>query len=71
MSDPKPEKRIRNPDAMRRYHLLMAGEPCERCQVRMGTQVHHSVYRGRGGDDLESNFEWLCPTCHRAEHGGF
>lgn len=67
--DPKPEKRIRDPEAMRRYHLLMEGEPCQKCEIRVGTQVHHRRFRSQGGSDVPANWLWLCPDCHRELHG--
>jgi hypothetical protein len=66
--DPRPPKRIVDRDAMERYRLKMLGEPCEVCEERPGTRVHHVRYRSRGGDDLESNFLWVCAICD-SRHG--
>ncbi len=54
---------------MRPFHLQMAGEPCERCELRPGTQIHHKISRAQGGDDVPANFEWLCVYCHTEQHG--
>ena len=69
MSDPKPQARIRDPELLRHFRLEMAGEPCERCELRPGIHVHHRKFRSQGGDDLESNLLWLCGTCHDEVHG--
>jgi hypothetical protein len=65
---PKPEPRVRDVDAMRRFHLEMLGEPCEVCERRPGTRIHHRKYRSRGGSDVRSNFVWVCAICD-SNHG--
>ena len=66
---PKPEKRIRDPELMARLHLEYLGEPCEICELRVGTQLHHKVLRGRtGGDDTRENLQWVCGFCHVEIH---
>lgn len=35
-----------------------------------GHDVHHVVYRSRGGKDAENNLVLLCRDCHRAIHNG-
>lgn len=66
--DPRPAKRVRDPDLMRRLHLERFGEPCERCEARPGTQLHHIVLRSQGGDDVAENLAWLCWHCHHLAH---
>ena len=65
---PKPEKRIIDKDLMRRLHLELEGEPCEVCDQRPGTRLHHVKYRSRGGDDVRANFLWVCAVCD-SDHG--
>jgi hypothetical protein len=48
---------------MRRLHLELQGEPCEVCELRVGTQLHHVQYRSRGGDDVRENLLWICDLC--------
>ncbi len=67
--DPKPAKRIIDKDLMRELHLEFAGEPCEVCEERVGTILHHVKYRSRGGDDVRWNFLWVCHVCD-ADHAG-
>lgn len=66
--DPKPPKRIKDTDLMRRLHLEYAGEPCQRCEMRPGVALHHVIPRSQSGDDDRRNLEWLCGTCHDAAH---
>lgn len=68
--DWKPRKRTRDSLALRRFRLERIGEPCEICESRPGTEVHHSIFRSQGGDDEPSNFRWLCSSCHRDLHDG-
>lgn len=68
-ADPKPPKRIRDREALRRFRLLHLGETCERCGVRTGIHAHHEKLRSRGGDDIAENLRWLCGQCHDAAHG--
>jgi hypothetical protein len=50
---------------MARLHLEYLGEPCEICEQRVGTQLHHRILRGRtGGDDTRENLAWVCGFCH-------
>ena len=67
--DPKPARRVRDPEALRKFHLEHAGEPCENCAIRPGIHAHHMIFRSRGGDDVEGNLLWLCGPCHDEEHG--
>lgn len=69
MRDPKPEPRVKDPAALRRFRLEHVGEPCERCEVRTGIHAHHRKFRSQGGADAESNLDWLCGPCHDEVHG--
>lgn len=39
-----------------------------RCCGKPGTDLHHILYRARGGRDEASNLITLCRSCHTAEH---
>ena len=67
--DPRPPKRLKDPALMRELHLELAGEPCERCEERPGTGLHHKVFRSQSGSDTRENLEWLCEPCHDGAHG--
>lgn len=46
---------------------------CRHCKGRRKDsklEVHHIVFRSRGGSDEESNLITLCHTCHKALHSG-
>ena len=68
--DPRPPKRLRDPEALRRFALAHLGEPCEVCERRPGVEAHHRIFRSRSGDDKESNLVWICRPCHDDIHGG-
>ena len=68
-SDWKPEKRIKDPGAIRRFRLERYGEACERCQRHAGIHAHHTIFKSQGGHDREDLLEWLCGQCHDAAHG--
>lgn len=59
---------------MRQLHLELAGEPCENCEQRPGTILHHVKYRSRGGADARTDGRgrvqllWVCGVCD-ADHG--
>lgn len=67
-ADPRPSKRVKNSDLMKRLHLELQGEPCEVCEKRPGTELHHVKFRSRGGDDSRENLLWICSFC-AADHG--
>lgn len=67
-SDPKPPRRVKDPELLRRLHLELNGEPCEVCERRLGTQLHHVRFRSRGGNDTRENLLWICDLC-ASEHG--
>lgn len=69
VSDTRPPKRIKDPEALRRYRLSMMNEPCEACELRPGTDAHHVTFRSQGGDDTADNLIWLCRLCHNERHG--
>ena len=68
-ADWRPPKRIRDPDLLRRLHLELCGEPCERCGKRAGVALHHRILRSQGGSDTRENLAWLCKRCHDGAHG--
>ena len=53
---------------MAQLHLEYQGEPCEVCEERIGSILHHVKFRSRGGDDVRANFLWVCPICD-SDHG--
>lgn len=67
--DPRPPKRVRDKDLMKRLHLELAGEPCDRDCGRIGAALHHKRYRSQSGGDVRENLEWLCHPCHDEAHG--
>jgi HNH endonuclease len=69
-SDWKPEQRIKDPDLLARFRLEHAGEPCEICEKRIGTDPHHKRFRSQSGDDVDENLIWLCRSCHDDIHSG-
>ena len=68
-SDFKKRPRIKDPELLKRFRLEHVFEPCEICEMRPGTQVHHRNFRSRGGDDVEENLQWICIHCHQEAHG--
>lgn len=66
--DPRPRKRIVDKALMKQLHLELRGMPCENCEQRSGTALHHIKFRSRGGDDVRENFLWVCAICD-ADHG--
>ena len=69
MPDWKPEGRVKDPEALKRFRLAHVGEPCDLCELRPGTEAHHVQFRSQSGDDVESNLLWLCAVCHGSRHG--
>ncbi len=67
--DPRPPKRIKDPEALRKYRLERQNDPCDDCGVRRGIHVHHIVFRSQSGGDVPENLAWLCAACHDARHG--
>jgi 5-methylcytosine-specific restriction endonuclease McrA len=66
--DPKPPRRIKDPDLMRRMHL--EGGVCCVCGVSYGLELDHIVRRSQGGDDTRENLRWLCKRHHQELHAG-
>ena len=71
-SDPRPEGRVRDPDALKQFRLENLGEPCDFDCGRLGTDAHHKTFRSQGGDDAAGNLLWLhlCRHCHDDIHAG-
>lgn len=46
------------------------GNCCRVCGSRVRVQVHHIVYRSRGGSHDTSNLVCLCGSCHDSVHAG-
>ena len=67
-ADPKPHRRIRDPGLLKR--LKLRWRECALCGRTSDLHLHHIVYRGHSGDDLEANLVCLCESCHRAIHAG-
>jgi len=42
--------------------------PCESCQRQPAVDIHHIIYRSRGGDNSISNLMALCRLCHFKAH---
>ena len=61
--------RLRDPELLARLHLQLFGEPCEECERRPGTMLHHVTLRSQGGGDTRDNLRWLCVYCHEEAHG--
>jgi 5-methylcytosine-specific restriction endonuclease McrA len=70
MNDPKPQPRIKDQYAMHLFRLEHLGEPCDICELRPGSQVHHKVFRSQGGNDEAANLLWVCHLCHDDVHAG-
>ena len=68
-SDFKSGPRVKDPDLLKRFRLSHLWEPCEECELRPGTQIHHRTLRSQGGNDVEGNLQWLCHHCHDERHG--
>ena len=63
---PKPTKRIRDSEAVRRK---VEGSSCRICG-RTATDGHHAVLRSSRGDDCEENVIPLCHEDHMRYHAG-
>jgi hypothetical protein len=64
--DPKREKRIRDPELLRRMHFEF--EECVICGV-VDFSVHHVLKRSQGGDDVRENLVALCGHGTAGCHG--
>lgn len=65
--NPKPAKRIRDPQAVSRF--LLYSRWCEACG-NPSDHAHHVLFRSHGGDDVPANLLALCHRCHRGFHDG-
>ena len=66
-ADPKPPRRIVDPDTLRKFVQL--GQRCLVCGQKNAVDAHHVLRRSKGGDDLFENLVPLCRRCHGAYHG--
>ena len=46
------------------------GNKCEVCGSTEALQVHHKIYRSKGGADSPDNLITLCGECHIKAHEG-
>ena len=51
------------PNETREFIIERAGGKCEYCGKR-GQEIHHILYRSRGGDNNKNNLILLCRVCH-------
>jgi len=58
------------PLALRRRILARDGYRCRSCSARESLQVHHVVFRSRGGKTRAANLTVLCSRCHALVHEG-
>jgi len=56
---------------MRRVRVAVLARDKGRCRCcgAKGMDLHHVLYRSRGGKDTESNLVTVCRQCHAAIHG--
>lgn len=71
--DPRPAKRVKDKDLMRRLHLEH-GE-CVCCGIGYGLTLHHVKRKSQGGGDVMENLVFLCQgpgtsDCHGKLHSG-
>lgn len=65
-SDPKREKRIRDPELLRLVHYEF--EECVICGS-VHFSIHHVLKRSQGGDDVRANLVALCGSGTTGCHG--
>jgi hypothetical protein len=56
------------PAEVERKVLALYGRSCARCGRKLGVQIHHVIFRSRGGSNEVSNLLCLCSECHRGVH---
>ena len=56
------------PKGLHAQILERDGHRCVRCSSTFGLQVHHRLYRSRGGLDDPINLVTLCIQCHLEAH---
>jgi 5-methylcytosine-specific restriction endonuclease McrA len=52
----------------RREALAVHGKKCQRCGSRKKIQCHHKTYVRLFHEDIRTDLEILCKTCHEKEH---
>ena len=60
----------KTPDAMRKRVLRRDGHRCRVCGRRHDLEVHHIVFRSRGGPTEPGNLITTCNGCHSLVHAG-
>ena len=58
---------------MKAYILTRDNHTCQYCKGKskdLQLQVHHIIFRSKGGSNNESNLITLCKTCHKKLHSG-
>src|SRR5262245_36529033 len=59
------------PRWLREKVILRDGGRCRFCGIDCGLNVHHIVFRSKGGKTEEENLLTACLRCHGAIHAGF
>jgi hypothetical protein len=68
--DPKPRKRVVNPDAgVEKVYGPTGERACRVCRRRGFVSRHHLVKRSQGGDDVDENIVPLCGDGVAGCHG--
>lgn len=67
---PKAGRRLRKriPDEGRAAVLERDGYRCAECGSEDNIQIHHIIYRSKGGADTIDNLKCLCAECHYKKH---
>lgn len=55
--------------AIRDLKFSITGRQCEKCGALHQLDVHHLNYDRFGGDELMTDLQVLCRSCHEAVHG--
>jgi 5-methylcytosine-specific restriction endonuclease McrA len=56
-------------ERLRQQVLRRDGWRCQVCGAMSNLEVHHTSFRGQGGDDRDENLITLCYGCHASVHG--
>lgn len=66
----KPKRADRNKFSQqaREYILQRDNNTCRVCCVSQATQIHHVMYRSRGGRGVKTNGLSICNKCHHKIH---
>lgn len=67
MKFPK-SKPIRDKALYNQYRERSQGALCEYCKSDYAVDVHHIIFKSRGGSDLPINLIALCRECHNRAH---